>query len=141
MNEEKSSTWVTIKESAIGWGIPTLFSAIPFIAWYNVCADFLRALGWRFVTAVFSVLMFACVRTFYLWLAERSKRKEVESELENDYRRYLEPVPGKGVYRDRRNGEVVCPRCVAEKNVPTPMYEIEPGLTYACGACGCMVPK
>ena len=90
------------------------------------------------LTAYVSVLMFFTVRMIYLWFVERGRRRELEARLKNDYRQFLEHVPGKGVYRDKRTGEIICPRCVADKNTPSPMYKADlafQGESYVCGAC------
>ena len=139
-----TASWqLKLQEAFINWGIPALCSAIPFLAWIDFVTSFLRTLGWRTVTGVVSILVFLMVKLFLLLRASQSKYKELQNEVNNDYHQYMEPVPGKGVYRDKRNNEIICPRCVAERNIPSPMYRVNyyaEGWTYTCGACQNKVP-
>ena len=67
------------------------------------------------------------------------REKNMVKALREDFHNSLECVTGEGVYRDKRNDEIICPRCVADKNTPSPMYIADlafEGLTYICGACG-----
>lgn len=135
MSEEESSIRSQVLAAFLGWGVPALFSAIPFLAWFDAARAVLKLMGWHTVTAILSILVFAICRLIYLLRRER----KVAKELKADFHAYLEYVPGGGVYRDSRNGEIICPRCVADKNVPTPMYKVDlafEGLTYVCGGCG-----
>lgn len=132
-----------IAEALISWGVPALCSAVPFLAWFDVIASFLRSIGWRVVTGVVSLLIFGVVRLFWMWRATRHQYKKLQEDVQEDYHQYLTPVPGKGVYRDKRNNEIICPRCVAERNIPSPMYKIAyyaKGWHYTCGACQNQVP-
>lgn len=135
MSEEESSIKSQILAAFLGWGVPALFSAIPFLAWFDAIRSILQLMGWHTVTAILSILIFAIVRLTFLLLRERKFVKA----LREDFHAFIEYVPGEGVYRDKRNGEIICPRCVADKNTPSPMYIADlafEGLTYICGACG-----
>ena len=132
-----------IKDAFISWGVPALCSAVPFLALFDVVATFFRSIGWRGVTGVISLLVFGVVRLFWMWHAIRVQYKKLQADVKEDYHQYLEPVSGKGVYRDKRNNEIICPRCVAEKNTPSPMYKVNyygRGWHYTCGACQNQVP-
>ena len=134
MSEGESSLKSQILAATIGWGVPALFSALPFLAWFEAVRSILKLMGWHIVAAILSILVFAICRLTFMLLSERKKVKD----LKEDFRTYIEYVPGGGVYRDKRNGEIICPRCVADKNTPSPMYKEDlafEGLTYICGAC------
>ena len=135
MSEEEASIKSQVLAALLGWGVPALCSAIPFLAWFDAIRFILRLMGWHTVTAILSILVFAIVRLTYLLLRER----KITKALREDFHAFLECVPGAGVYRDKRNGEIICPRCVADKNTPSPMYKVDlafEGLTYICGGCG-----
>lgn len=135
MSEEEASIKSQVLSAFLGWGVPALCSAFPFLAWFDAIRSILRLMGWHTVTAILSILVFAIVRLTYLLLRERKRTKA----LSEDFHAFIEYVPGGGVYRDTRNGEIICPRCVADKNTPSPMYKVDlafEGLTYICGGCG-----
>ena len=139
MAEERQTIKSRLLDALIGWGVPALCSAVPLLAWIDAASSALRLLGWRFVTVFISMLVFALAKLVVMLLKERDKVRSLEAKLENDFRRCLEPVPGKGVYRDKRSGEIICPRCIAERNTPSPMaVERE---YYVCGACENMVSR
>jgi len=139
MSEEPRSTQSQIKEALIGWGVPALCASIPALAWIDAFSSVLRSLGWRFVALLFSLLLFGAGRLYFMWRKEKAKVRSLEAKLENDFKTHLEPVKGKGVYRDKRNGEIICPRCVAERNTPSPMAAQREH--YVCGACENMVSR
>ena len=139
MSEGPQSIKSRILDHVIDWGIPSLCSTIPLLAWIDSVASVLRSFGWRFVTVSVSILFFAVARLIILLLREKSNVRTLNEKLSRDFRIYLDPVKGKGVYRDKRNGEIICPRCVAERNTPSPMaIESE---YYVCGACDNMVSR
>lgn len=139
MAEDQQTTKSRILDAMIGWVVPAMCAAVPLVAWIDAVGSALRLLGWRFVAALFSILVFALAKLAVMWLKERAKVKKLHETLESDFRRRLEPVPGKGVYRDKASGEIICPRCVAERNTPSPMAtESE---YYVCGACDNMVSR
>lgn len=139
MSEEPQTTKSRILDALIGWGVPAICSALPALAWIDAFSSVLRSLGWRFVAVLFSLLLFVAGRLCFIWLKEKVKVRSLEAKLENDFRTHLEPVKGKGVYRDKRNGEIICPRCVAERNTPSPMAAERE--YYVCGACENMVSR
>ncbi len=139
MAEERQTIKSRLLDALIGWGVPALCSAVPLLAWIDAASSALRLLGWRFVTVFTSLLVFALTKLVVMLLKERGKVRALKGELDSDFRRRLAPVPGKGVYRDKDSGEIICPRCVAERNTPSPMaVERE---YYVCGACDNMVGR
>ena len=139
MEEVPQTTKAKIVDALIGWGIPAMCMAFPFLAWIDAVGSFLRQIGWRLVTFGISALVFLLVKLLISLLKAKSRIHALNDELNSDFRRRLEPVPGKGVYRDKASGEIICPRCVAERNTPSPMAaESE---YYVCGACDNMVSR
>lgn len=65
------------------------------------------------------------------------KNQERKNKIESDFRTRLELVPGRAYYRDKVSGAIICPRCVANKNIPSPMAK--EGDYYVCGACENMI--
>jgi len=137
--KEEPSIKSRLLDALIGWVVPLLCSMIPLLAWIDAVGAVFRLLGWRFVTVLFTLLVFAIAKLVVMWLQERGKVRKLNEKLDSDFRRRLVPVPGKGVYSDKDSGEIICPRCVAERNTPSPMaVERE---YYVCGACGNMVGR
>lgn len=137
MIEDSPSTKAQIKEALIAWGLPTLFSSFPFLMWLDAAGAFLRQLGWQFVTIGISALIFVLVRLFVLLQKERANVRVLNEKLASDFRTRLELVPGRAYYRDKVSGAIICPRCVANKNIPSPMAK--EGDYYVCGACEKMI--
>lgn len=67
------------------------------------------------------------------------KNQERKNKIESDFGICLELVPGRAYYRDKVSGAIICPRCVAERNTPSPMAAKREH--YVCGACENMVSR
>ncbi len=111
MSEPAPSTKEQIKAALIGWGVPSLMSAVPLIAYFNAVADTLRLLGWRFVTVMFSSLLFVLGRALVSLHKASSRISNLTGKLDDDFRKHLKPVPGRGYCIDTRFNEPVCPVC------------------------------
>lgn len=111
MSESAQSTKEQIKSALIGWGVPALMSAVPLIAYIDVVADKLRLLGWRSVAVMFSILLFVLVRALFSLHKANSLIRSLTEKLNNDFKKHLKPVPGRGYCIDTRFNEPVCPAC------------------------------
>jgi len=131
-----------IRDGFIRWGIPTLMAAMPLAVWFNQVRETLRRLGWQTVSLSMSVLVFVLV--WFLMELIKSKKKEeglrneLEAERNKDITANLEPIPGTGFQKDKRNGQVVCQKCLVEHRMISYMkYNSGGGIAYYhCNGCG-----
>lgn len=120
-----------IKNAIVKYVVTAILTAAPFSAHINFVADLCRRyFNWHHVVIAFSVLILVACVFFLKWL-------EALRKLKADFRTHLQVVENKGYEIDTRNGQAVCPRCKAEKNVEVPMMRVDgESPHFHCNACG-----
>lgn len=142
MSEENNSWTIVLRDTLITWGVPLLVSSIPCLAWIDGVADFFRAVGWRFVVVLYSVLLFVGALLFIAWRKAKKREKVALAKLDDDFRTHLQVVENQGYAVDTRNGQAVCPKCQREKNVEIFMAFCDGEYpVHYCNACGCTIWK
>lgn len=131
-----------IRDGLIRWGIPTALAAIPFAVWFDQVREVLRKIGWQGVSLLISVLLFVVVWLLIELIKAKGMAKnltmELSAERDKDITKNLEPLPGSGFQKDKRNGEVVCQRCLVERKMISYLkYNQGEGISYYhCNGCG-----
>lgn len=132
-----------IRDGLIRWGIPTAMAAIPFAVWFNQVREVLQKLGWQGASLLISFLLFAVAWLVIELIKANGKVKnltmELYAECDKDITKNLEPLPESGFQKDKRNGEVVCQKCLVEhKMISYLKYNREGRFPYYhCNGCGC----
>ena len=116
MSEKEQSVWIALRDTLINWGAPLLVSSIPYVTWIDGVADFFRAVGWRFIVVLYSILLFAGASLFVAWRKAKNHEKMALAKLDDDFRTHLKVVENKGYAIDTRNGQAVCPKCNINKD-------------------------
>lgn len=131
-----------IREGFIRWGIPTLMAAMPLAVWIDQVREFLSRLDWQTVSLVVSVLLFLVIWLLIEVIKSkgilRDLRDELAAEREKDITANLGPLAGTGFQKDKRNGEIVCQKCLVEHEMIS-YLKYNKGTRfpyYHCNGCG-----